>query len=198
MWEKINSPIVVAVIVLVALFGFQKMEKPTFATELRGAYEELIAIAKDGKSDAEKTKAVQDFASEIFGQVREGISEGMGGDGDGKVDDRDQLFLDDRKLVVVEEFKFVPSKWDGRQSYIYRITNNSDKHLKQIRINHEFMKDGKMTDVENKWVSEIQVLPPGESIALKGEYSFPNGTTAEDYKKFEVDDVVFVVTGFQS
>lgn len=106
------------------------------------------------------------------------------------------MFLDVKSKVKIEDFSFVASKWQGRQTYIYKIRNDSRYYLTQIKVNHEFLRNGKLVNVENKWLSEIRILAPDESMAMRGEYSFPNGTEEADYHKFEVDSVNILVTGF--
>ena len=199
MWEKINSPIIVAVVVIIALFVLKNMEKPTLATEMRGAYEEFNAILEDSSSDAEKTKAIQQFATEVGTQIREGFQAGFSNPvgEDGKpIPSKDKLFLEAKTHIVISEFKFVPAKWGGRDEFIYRVTNKSEHHISQLRLNLEYYKDGELVDVKNKWISEIKILPPGESIAMRGDHSYPNGTKPEDYDQFKVDDVKLLVTSF--
>ncbi len=55
MWKILNSPFVITLIAIVALFGLaREASKPKLSTEIRGAYDEINPILKDGKSDAEK------------------------------------------------------------------------------------------------------------------------------------------------
>ena len=77
MWKIVNSPIVIAVIVIVSLFAFRFSMKPKLATEIRGVYKEFNTILKDGASDAEKNKAIQKFAQEMATQIKAGFSAGF-------------------------------------------------------------------------------------------------------------------------
>lgn len=194
MWEKINSPILIAVIVIVAMFILQNSRKPELASEIRGVYEEINAILEDGASDAEKSKAIQEFVTEIGSQVREGFQAGFtSAEGE---DNPLKEFLDAKSDVKIEEFKFITSKWQGRDEYIYKITNKSKHHISQLRLNHEFMKGGELVDVENKWISEIKVLAPGESVAMRGDHSYPNNTKPEDQHLYKLDGVNIKITDF--
>lgn len=77
MWNKINSPIVITIIAVASLFVLRMAMKPKLASEIRGVYEELNAIIEDSASDAEKSKAIQNFTQEIGTQIREGFAAGF-------------------------------------------------------------------------------------------------------------------------
>ena len=77
MWNKINSPIVITIIAVASLFVLRMTMKPKLASEIRGVYEELNAIIEDSASDAEKSKAIQNFTQEIGTQIREGFAAGF-------------------------------------------------------------------------------------------------------------------------
>jgi hypothetical protein len=197
MWEKVNSPIFVAIVVIIALFILQNSRKPELASEIRGVYDEINSILEDGASDAEKSKAIQEFAAEIGSQIREGFKAGFQSpNGEDAEEDPLKMFLDTKSEVRIEQFKFITSKWEGRDEYIYKLTNKSKHHISQVRLNHEFIKDGELVDVENKWINEVKVLAPGESIALSGNHGYPNNTTPEDQHLYKLDDVNIIVTDF--
>lgn len=58
------------------------------------------------------------------------------------------------------------------------------------------MKGGELVDLENKWISEVKVLAPGESVALRGDHSYPNNTKPEDQHLCKLDSVNIIVTNF--
>ncbi len=194
MWQKINSPIVITVIAISALFAFRASMKPHWASEIRGVYEELIAIVEDGASDTEKTKALQQFTQEIATQVREGFQAGFGSGLDGR--NKDKAYLQAKAGIEIHGVRFVKSQWPGREQFIFTIRNNSDEHIGMLKLNYEAYKGGELINVENKWVSEIKILGPGEEMAMRGERSYPQGVQAEEYDLYKSDEVKIRITSF--
>ena len=122
MWKKINSPIVVCLIAVGGLLLIQTLSKPKLASEVRGLYQELMSIAEEGSNDAEKSLAIQKFATEISKQIKTGFSLGFKSNSDGKKD-KDLEFIEVKDKVVVSGFKFVESSWGGRETFIFKLKN---------------------------------------------------------------------------
>ena len=194
MWQKMNSPIVITVIAISALFIFRASTKPNIAREIRGVYNELIAIVEDGASDAEKTRALQQFTQEIATQIRQGFQAGFASDSDGK--NKDKVYLQTKAKIEIHGVKSVQSNWPGREQFIFTIRNISDQHIGTIKLNYEFYKGGELINVENKWISEIKILGPGEEFAMSAERSYPQGVQKEAYDLYKSDEVQIKVTSF--
>ncbi|MCK5578963.1 MAG: hypothetical protein KAI63_05520 [Planctomycetes bacterium] len=195
MWKTINSPIVIAIIIIASLFILKSQMKPTLATEIRGVYKELNAILKDGATDAEKNKAIQKFAQEIAKQIKEGFSAGFKS-GEDKKEDKDKIYIETKKKIKINGIKFVKAKWKGREAFIFVIKNNSDKYIKSLKLNYEFYKNGELIDSENKWISNIKILEPNQGVAHSADRQFPQGTKEEEYDNYKSDEVRIQITSF--
>jgi hypothetical protein len=191
MWNKINSPIVITIIAIVSLFVLQRTNKLKLAAEVRGVYEELTGIIEDGSSDAQKSKAIQQFAQEIAAQMRAGFSAGMKSSNP-KSMDKDKQFIETKKQIEVSGIKYVQSQWPQREKIIYKVKNNSDKYVNQLKLNFEFYKQGELIDCENTWIHEIKLLEPGQEIALNKDRQLPK----EETEKFKSDDTKIIITSF--
>ena len=129
----LNSPILITILVIIAAFVLKSQIKTGLASEIRGVYDEIISIAEDASSDAQKTKAIQDFAEQIGTQVRSGFSIGFSSK-NGEIKDKDAVFLEAKKKIQVTDVKEVQSEWPGRQSTIFKIKNNSEYQIKKSEL----------------------------------------------------------------
>lgn len=193
----INSPIVITLIVIVAAFTLKSQMKSDFGSEIRGAYDELISIAQDASSDAEKTKAIQDFSEQIAKQLKTGFSMGLSADAKGKAESDEAKFVRVKKLVRVEGVRAVPSQFDSRQSVMFTIKNESEFPLQQVKVNLDYYREGKLIDTSNEWLNEIKVLAVGESINLKKDRNLPNKMSDEEKAAFTADRFEVSVTSFR-
>jgi hypothetical protein len=114
----INSPIVVAIFVVVSLFILQAQTKPKIASEIRGVYEEIITIAEEASDDGEKSKAIQTFAEEIATQMREGFQAGFKSPEKEKKESREEKFLRLKELVVLSKPEIISSSQKNTQNFI--------------------------------------------------------------------------------
>ena len=196
MWKIINSPIIVTLVGVIILGSLIKTPRLRIAPEIRGAYNEINDILSDAASDAEKTKAIQDFAQEIGLQIRSGFSEGFKTPDDGKPGKKseDQLFIEIKDKIVVFDIESVTSNYSGREEFIYKIKNGSDQYIKQLRVNFEYYKGKKLIDCKNDWISDIKLLVPGQEMALRAYRNVPkeNG----DNNPSTADEIKGVVTSF--
>jgi hypothetical protein len=188
MWNKINSPIVITIVAITALFVFMAVTKHKLASEIRGAYDELNAIIKDSASDAQKSKAIQKFAQEIGTQIREGFAAAS----PTQKDDKDSLYTAVKPKITVSGIKQVKSPWQGQEKFIFLVKNNSDYSISNLRLNCEFYKQGELIDCENKWVSEIKILDPNQEIALSQQRSL----TKDDPNNSKSDELKVKITSF--
>ena len=190
----INSPIVITVIVIVAAFVLVFQTKPKLASEIRAVYDEIIAIAEEAGSDAEKTIAIREFSEQIATQLKTGFSSGFSSGGD--KESRDEKFLRTKKDVSVAEIREIQSEWNGRQTVLFRVENGSEFALTQLKVNLEFYRDDTLIDVKNESLHEIKVLDAGESITVKKDRSTPNSLSDEEKAAFTFDEVRASVSSF--
>lgn len=196
MWKTINSPIVIAVVCLIAFSMIMRPSKLKLASEIRGVYEELMKIAEEGANDTEKAKVIRDFSQEMASQIRAGFSAGFKTpDSEKKGKSDDQIFIEIQDKISVSDFSATESPFHSREDFMYKITNNSDRYLKQIRLNIEFYKDNKLIDCKNKWISEINILAPGKEITMRGYRDIAAKTNEEKATKLS-DAFKGVVTNF--
>ena len=198
MTKIINTPIFIALFVVASLFILKAQTKPKMASEIRGAYNELISIAEEAGTDGEKSKAIQAFAEEIATQIREGFKAGFDSPEKDKKESAEEKFLRLKGQISVSEPEITPSSQKNLQSFIYRITNHMDVPIKQIRVNYEYYRGDSLIDVENKWISEVKALAPEESIAIKGKRFLQGYQTDEELDAMKYDRVVLTVTGFET
>jgi hypothetical protein len=194
----INSPIVIAIFAVVSLFILRAQTKPKLASEIRGAYEELINIAEEAGSDGEKSKAIQAFAEEISTQLREGFQAGFKSPEQEKKESREEKYLRMKELVVLSVPTTVKSAQKNTQTFMYQIINNADIPIKQVKINYEYYRGDSLIDVENKWISEIKALAAGDSIAIKGQRYLRGYETDEELEALKYDRIVLSVTDFDT
>jgi hypothetical protein len=188
MWKYLNSPIVITLIAIAALFIFAGTMKPRLATEIRAAYEELNKIIQDGASDAEKTKAIQQFAKEMATQMRTGFSEGFKSEGNLKEDEM-KIFADTKSKIVISNIKSAHSEWKNSEKIIYKIKNGSNRNISSLRVNYEYYKQGELIDCSNQWINEIKMLVPNEEAAISQTRQLgndPNEVLKSDEVKIKV------------
>lgn len=194
----INSPIVVAAFVVVSLFILKAQTKSRMAVEIRRAYEEIIAIAEEAGSDGEKSKAIQAFAEEIGTQIREGFQAGFSSTAKDKKESREEKFLRLKSRILISEPEITTSSQKNMQTFIYRITNNIDEPIKQVKVNYEYYRGDSLIDVENKWISEVKALAQGESIAVKGKRYLQGYQDDDELEAMKYDRVVLAITNFET
>ena len=192
----INSPIVVAIFVVVSLFILKAQTKPKAATEIRGAYDEIIKIAEEAGNDREKSKAIRAFAQEMASQLREGFQAGFRLTDKDKKESNDAKFLRLKDQVVISEPELLSSQQKNIQNFIYRISNNLEIPIKQIRINCEYYRNNVLIDVENKYIHEVKVLAAGDNIAVKGVRFMHGNLNDEAAESMKFDRVKLIVTDF--
>ncbi|ARN55758.1 hypothetical protein [Sedimentisphaera salicampi] len=192
MWKIINSPIVITIIVIAAAFIFKASAQPKLASEIRAAYDEINAILEEGATEAEKTKAIQQFAEQVGSQLSEGFSSGFGGGNLEKKIEENKAFIKARNNLSISGIKYAESQFNRREKVIFKLKNNGKKALTRLKLNFEFYKDDKLIDCENVWINEVNLLEPGSEIALNQTRSLPK----ENQKEHKSDEVIIKVTSF--
>lgn len=195
MWKTINSPIVIAVIAIAALLLLNASQRGP-ASEISATYDEINRILEDGASDAEKTKAIRMFATEMATQIREGFSQGWSAGSPDKQDE-DALFLETKRKIEVKTVKYVDSKWPDHEKILFVLKNGSDEYVARIRVNLEFYKNSVLIDCKNKWVNEIKILEPGQEVAVNEDRQFPKKDNEQEQQQYKSDNVKIVVTSFE-
>lgn len=195
--KYLNSPIVITIIVVVSAFVLSSQSRPNLAEQARGLYDEIIDIAEEGSNDAEKTEAIQAFATQIAAQLREGFSEGFSSKDDSDEESADQKFLRIKKEIEVFDVREVKGSSSNRREFLFSVKNKSDEHVKSIRVNFDFYREGKLIDTESKWLSEIRVLESGVTVNQKGNKNIPRELTEAEKVEYTFDEIKAVVTSFQ-
>ena len=80
MWKLINSPIIIAVLIIISIISYDRYRKSSGASEIRGVYNEIISISEDATGDLEKKKLITSFVKEAGKQIREGFGSFNGGE----------------------------------------------------------------------------------------------------------------------
>jgi len=174
MWNKMNSPIVIATLAIASLFVLRLTWKPRLASEIRGAYQELMHILEESASDMEKNEAIRRFVQEMAAQAREGFAQGFGQD-----KNEDKVYLDTRSNIQIKGLKFVKSQWPNREKLIFVVANKSDKYIGTLRLSYEFYREGTLIDCDDEWISQVKILEPGQEVAISGNRSLPKDQAAD-------------------
>lgn len=198
MSKFLNSPLFIALLVIASFYLIKTQTKPVLASEISGVYEEVIRIAEEGGSDIEKTKALESFAKEVASQLRSGFSMGFASEEKEKEESREAKFLRIKEAIKIIDYKELETGRNSTQEFVYRLKNESDLPIRQIRINYEYYYEDTLIDAENDWISEIKVLAPNESIALKQNRNLPRDLSDEALAAASFDRVEISITSFDT
>ena len=168
MWKIVNSPIVIAAILILAFFSYTHFSKGTRASEIRSAYEELLAITEDAKHDLEKKELIKGFVVEAGDQIKEAFSLFNNDEDRQKEAEENKIYFETKKLVEVTPPKIVEKKrFSETERYIiYKVANLSNKHLNKIAHTVEFYQGEELVYVRDEW-GNVK-LAPGESMQTWG------------------------------
>lgn len=188
MGKIINTPIFITLLVLSSLFAYHQYNKNIAASEIRGVYEELLEISEDANNDLEKKKLVKRFIAEGISQVKEAFSEASTSTpGELSYEEKQKIKEDKQKLENENFFKVkqqitftAPNIVEDNQysnvkrKYVYKLTNNSNEYVKDLKHTIAFYEEGKLIDTEEEW-GQVK-LAPNESKAysksLRGDQKF--------------------------
>ena len=168
MWKILNSPFVIAAILVVTFIAFTHFGNERTAREIRAAYNELLAISEDAKNDLEKKELIKGFVVEAGDQIKEAFSLFNNDEDRQKEAEENKIYFETKKLVEVTPPKIVEKKrFSETERYIiYKVANLSNKHLNKIAHTVEFYQGEELVYVRDEW-GNVK-LAPGESMA----YSF--------------------------
>jgi len=179
--ELTKNPVVVVLVALTYFFLLDAVfdRKGSHARkEIRQAYEEVQAIADELAQTDEpgKVKAVvSHFAEDIVGGFRQAFHS----DGD-----RERLveFVNTKEKIVLRDVTRAMSSWQNKEKFVGIIENQSEHPIAQIQLNMScYSEDGKLMDAVNKWLNEIQLLQPGESMSFGIERAVrPQGASEQE------------------
>jgi hypothetical protein len=168
MWKIINSPIVITVIAIVAIFSYGQFRKNIVSSEIRGVYEELVSIGEDAKDDLERKKLIESFVAEAAKQVSDGFgSFSLGNEDEAKKRaEKNKHYFQVKKQIKVSEPRVVENKQysNVQKTVLYKITNGSGEHLEKIAHTIELYNDNQLVLLKEEWGQTK--LAPGESRAF--------------------------------
>jgi len=132
MWRILNSPIVIAILIVIALFSYDQLKKNKAANEIRAVYEELISISEDAKDDLERKKLVEISSPNIIEnkqfsknqklviyQVKNDSQEYLG-----KIAHTIELYNKNELVDVKDEWGQVKLAPGESMSYSFKASNN--------------------------------------------------------------------------
>ena len=182
MWKIVNSPIVIAVFVLIALFSYGQLKKNKVASEIRAVYKELISITEDAKDDLERKKL-----KEAVKQIRDGFGFFNTEEDKKKQAEENKLFFETKKMVEISTPRIIENKQFSKvqKLIIYQVINDSEEYLGKIAHTIELYNKNELVDVKDEWGSVK--LAPGESMS----YSFnaSNNEIVFDNVKITIYDI---------
>ena len=187
MWKIVNSPIVIAVFVLIALFSYGQLKKNKVASEIRAVYKELISITEDAKDDLERKKLIEGLVKEAGKQIRDGFGFFNTEEDKKKQAEENKLFFETKKMVEISTPRIIENKQFSKvqKLIIYQVINDSEEYLGKIAHTIELYNKNELVDVKDEWGSVK--IAPGESMS----YSFnaSNNEIVFDNVKITIYDI---------
>ena len=177
--ELFKHPILIVIIGVTYFFVLQSYIPETKAkNEIRAAYQELQAISKE-LAESEEPGHIKGVIQNFSSQVVDGFKSGFKSDNSGLI-----KFNEAKSNINLSDIKKAKSSWKSKEKIIGKITNNSKYSVAQIKINFSsFSQDGKLIDVNNKWLSDIKILNPNESAFFEIERSLGEHSASEEELK---------------
>ena len=160
MWKIINSPIIIAVIIIGSVIAYDRSRNSTAAMEMRGIYKELLSISEDATSDLEKKKVITNFVKEASKQFQDGFSSFNSEEKKKKQASQNKHFFQVKKQIKITNPKVVETKRYSKlqKAIVYQVINNSQEHLSKVGHSVEFYYDGELLDVKDEW-GNIKLAP---------------------------------------
>ena len=190
----ITDPLVVVLIGVSYFFVLQRyVEKPSLQSEIRGAYNEIQAIS-DELAKTDEPGKVKEVVANFATQVVEGLKAGFKGS-----NNELRKFNEARDSIVISDLSRGTSSWKNKETFIGMIKNKSKYPVTQLKVNLAFYSsDRKLIDVSNKWLSEIKLLTPGQSVAFKVERGLgDHSLSAEELNKRKAASFEIKLISFQ-
>ena len=185
MWKIINSPIVIAFILITAFFSYNQLRRYTAADEIRSVYDELISITEGAKNDIEKKKLVEEFVKEVGHQIKEGFGSFDSGEDKEKKARENKHYFEVRKLVKISEPVIAENKHFSQKSVLYKVTNGSQEYLDKVAHTIELHRGKELIEVREDW-GNIK-LAPGESKPYS--YNIQNSESVIDLVVITVNEI---------
>jgi hypothetical protein len=193
--ELLKHPILVVIIGVTYFFVLQSYIPKTQANnEIRAAYIELQDISKE-LAESEEPGHIKEVIQNFSGQIVDGFKSGF------KSDDSALIKYNEAKSkILISDIKKVKTPWKTKEKLIGKITNKSQYSVTQIKVNFaSFSQDGKLIDVNNKWLSNIKILNPDESVFIDIDRSLGDHTASdEELKANESHTYELKVAGFET
>lgn len=180
--ELFKHPIFIVIIGVTYFFLLQSYIPETKANhEIRAAYQELQAISKE-LAESEEPGHIKEVIQNFSSQVVDGFNSGFKSDNSRLI-----KFNEAKSNIILSDIKKAKSSWKSKEKIIGQITNKSKYSIAQIKINFaSFSKDGKLIDVNHKWLSGIKILNPNESVFFEIDRNLGEHTaSAEELKANE-------------
>ena len=160
MWKIINSPIIIAVIIIGSLIAYDRSRNSTAAMEMRGIYKELLSISEEATSDLEKKKVITNFVKEAGKQFRDGFSSFNSEEKKKKQASQNKHHFQVKKQIKITSPKVVETKRYSKlqKAIVYQVINNSQEYLSKVGHTIEFYYEGELLDVKDEW-GNIKLAP---------------------------------------
>lgn len=176
--ELFKHPIFIVIIGVTYFFLLQSYIPETKANhEIRAAYQELQTISKE-LAESEEPGHIKEVIQNFSSQVVDGFKSGFKSDNSRLI-----KFNEAKSNIILSDIKKAKSSWKSKE----KITNKSKYSIAQIKINFaSFSKDGRLIDVNHKWLSGIKILNPNESVFFEIDRNLGEHTaSAEELKANE-------------
>lgn len=82
--------------------------------------------------------------------------------------------------IVLSNVSFAHTTWKGNVKIIGTLTNNSNKIIKSIHLLSSLYQDGKLANVEEKWLSNVKILKPNSSVNFTFTTSISEGQNKDN------------------
>ena len=193
-YELLKHPILVVIVGVAYFFMLQSYIPKTQANnEIRAAYKELQDISKE-LAESDEPGHIKEVIQNFSGQIVDGFKSGF------KSDDSALIKYNEAKpKIIISDIKKVKTSWKTKEKLIGKITNKSQYSVTQIKVNFvSFSQDGKLIDVNNKWLSNIKILNPNESAFIDIDRSLGDHKASdEELKVNESHTYEIKVAGFE-
>ena len=187
MWKIINSPIVIAIVIILSFITYDHFRKNSGASEMRGLYNELLSISEDATGDLEKKKIISSFVKEASKQMREGFSSFGNDEHKNKQAKENKHYFEVKKQIQITKPKVMETKRYSKTQkvVIYQVKNNSSEYLSKVGHTIEFYYQGDLLELKEEW-GHIK-LAPGETKSYA--YKIENENLVFTNIKLKVGDI---------
>ena len=186
MWKTLNSPIIIAALVLVAIFTYDQLREDSASSEIREIYEELVSIGEDAKDDLERKKIIQGFVKEAGKQLSEGLGSLNSEAKKKEKAEENKHFFEVRSLVEISTPKIIENTEYSniKKSVIYHVKNGSKEYLSKVAHTIALYNQEGLVLVKDEW-GQIK-LAPGETKPFSHNI---NNELVFDTVKITVNDI---------